>query len=135
MEAPMLIPPYPVPSNLSQPFWDGTRRGKFLLQKCGACGAYRWTPQWLCTKCHSLDFAWVEASGDAKVYSFSVVHRPPLPGFKAPYVVATVELAEGPMMLTNIVDCDPKDVKIDMKVKVTFDKVSDEISLYKFRPA
>lgn len=133
--APMLLPPFPVPSNLSEPFWTNMREGRFTLQKCDACGAFRWTPQWLCTKCHSLDFAWTEVSGRGTVYSFSVVHRPPLPGFKAPYVVATIELDEGPFMLSNVIGCDPKDVKIGMKVRVAFDKASEEITLYKFRPA
>ncbi len=134
-DAPMNLPPYPVPGNLSEPFWEGLRHGRFQLQKCEACGAFRWTPQWLCTKCHSLDFVWTEVSGRGTVYSFSVVHRPPLPGFKAPYVVATVELDEGPYMLTNIIGCDPKDVKIGLKVRVALEPVSDEITLYKFKPA
>jgi uncharacterized OB-fold protein len=49
-------------------------------------------------------------------------------------VVAVVELDEGPLMLTNIVDCAPDEVKVGMAVEVTFVDATDEITLYPFRP-
>ena len=127
--------PLPAPSPLSQPFWDGTREGRLLLQRCNDCGAYRWTPQHLCRDCHSEEYAWVETSGRGTLYSWSVVHRPPLPAFAPGYVLAVVELDEGPLMLSNLVDCEPDAVAIGMPVEVVFERASDEITLYRFRPA
>src|SRR4051812_25393188 len=94
--------PLPRPSALSAPFWAGARQHKLLLQRCGNCNAYRWTPQVLCPECFSEKYEWTEVSGLATVQSFTIVHRPPSPGFDAPYALATVELKEGPLMLTNI---------------------------------
>ena len=60
-----------------------------------------------------------------------------VPGFAeaTPFVLALVTLAEGPRMMTNIVDCDPESVRIGMAVTVTFDDVTEEVTLPKFRPA
>jgi uncharacterized OB-fold protein len=75
-------------------------------------------------------------SGRAKVYSFIVVHRPTHPAFfdDAPYLVAIVELEEGPRLHTRLFGVDPKDVKVGMEVEVFFEKVDDEISLPMFKP-
>ena len=127
--------PAPVPTELSRPFWDAAREGRLVLQKCANCGAFRWTPQILCTVCLSEDSHWTEVSGRGSLYSYTVVHRPPLPAFKAPYVVAVVRLEEGPLMLTNIVGADPADLAMEMPVEVVFQPINDEITAYRFRPA
>ena len=127
--------PLPVPSRMTEPFWAGMRQNRLLLQRCKACSAYRWTPQVLCRDCYSEDYEWAEVSGRGTVFSYTVVHRPPLPAFKAPYIVAVIELAEGPLMLTNVIDCDPAALKVGDKVKVAFEKATDEVTLYRFRLA
>ena len=127
--------PLPVPGAMTAPFWAGTRQNKLLLQRCLDCGAHRWTPQVLCRDCLSGRYEWSEVSGKGTLFSFTIVHRPPLPAFKVPYVVAVVELDEGPLMLTNLVDCDPAELAVGMAVRVAFEEASDAITLYKFRPA
>ena len=127
--------PVPVPTELSRPFWEAAREGRLVLQKCGACGAFRWTPQVLCTVCLSEDSAWTPVSGRGRLYSYTIVHRPPLPAFAAPYVVAVVRLEEGPLMLSNIVDADPAALAMEMPVEVVFQPLSDQITAYRFRPA
>jgi uncharacterized OB-fold protein len=127
--------PIPAPTALSQPFWQAAREGRLALQRCDNCGAYRWTPQILCTRCQSEGYAWTEVSGRGEIYSFTVVHRAPTPGFSIPYVVAVVALAEGPLMLTNIVGCEPDEIYIDMPVVVAFEPLSESIHAYRFRPA
>jgi uncharacterized OB-fold protein len=127
--------PAPVPTELSRPFWDAAREGRLVLQKCGNCGAFRWTPQILCNVCLSEDTRWTQVSGRGTLYSYTVVHRPPLPAFQAPYVVAVVRLDEGPLMLTNIVDADPADLALEMPVEVVFQPLNAEITAYRFRPA
>ena len=78
----------------------------------------------------------VNASGRAKLLSFTIVRRPVSPAFadQVPYVVALVTLEEGPQMMTNIVGCAPEDVTIGMPLEVTFEDWSETISIPKFRP-
>lgn len=80
---------------------------------------------------------WEDASGRGEVYSFSINYRAPHPGFAedTPFVLALVTLAEGPRMMTNIVDCDPEAVRIGMAVTVTFDDITEDVTLPKFQPA
>ncbi len=128
--------PLPILDHDNKPFWDGCARGELLLQRCGDCGAYRHPPRPICDHCLSAKADWVASSGEGTVYSFVVVHRAFHPAWEeeVPYVVAIVELAEGPHVMTNIVDTPPETVTVGMPVRVTFDKVTDEISLPKFRP-
>lgn len=127
--------PRPTPTALSRPFWDAANQGRLILQKCGACGRFRWTPQILCTHCQSEDFAWEEVSGEGVIYSYTVVRRAPLPAFEPPYVLAVVELAEGPLMLTRLTDCEPDAVSIGAAAQVAFTRLDEEINLYTFRLA
>jgi uncharacterized protein len=126
--------PQPIPSALSGPFWQAARGKRLVLQCCDACGAYRWTPQILCVRCHSDRYSWTAVSGNGHLYSFTVVHRAPAPAFVTPYIVAVVRLEEGPMLLTNLVDGDPSDLRIDMQVEVVFQPISETVNVYRFRP-
>lgn len=123
-------PVQPTPSLLSEPFWKAVRDGVLLLQRCTTCAGWEWTPQMACSVCHTETLAWRETSGRGTLYSYSVVTRPQTPEFATPYVVAIVELEEGPRLLTDLVEVDPADVAIDMPVEVAF--VGD--GLYHFRP-
>lgn len=125
--------PLPTPTPLSAPFWEATRRGVLRLQHCAACDVYEWTPQQVCSRCLRDSLSWTDVSGRGSVYSFSVVHRPQTPGFTAPYVVAIVELEEGPRMLTDLVEVAPDAVRIDMPVEIAFENMG-ELALYHFRP-
>ena len=122
----------PVPTSLSLPFWEATKRGVLRLQRCRVCKTYEWTPQMVCSHCLKDNLEWTDVSGRGRIYSFSVVHRPATPGFRVPYVVGIVELDEGPRMLTNL-DVDPAEVRIDMPVEVAFEDAG-ELALYRFRP-
>jgi uncharacterized OB-fold protein len=85
-------------------------------------------------QCGSTDLEFVDASGQGEVYSHTTVHRSPLPDVEVPYVVALVRLDEGPVLLTNIVDCPPDDVRCDMRVEVSWRALSDGRNLPVFRP-
>ncbi len=127
--------PLPTPTALSEPFWEGTKQHKLLLQRCRACGAFRWTPQYLCRDCYAEEYDWVETSGRGKVYSYTLIHRAQTPAFtEVPYCEAVVQLDEGPLMLTDIEGCPVETVYVDMPVKVHFEDATDEITLYKFYP-
>ncbi len=134
MSSPMRIP-LPRPTELSRPHWDGCREGKLRVQRCSACGAYVFIPQYTCTECQEATLEWVESSGRGTVYSVTTIHRPQRPEFEVPYSVAIIELEEGWYMLTNLVDCAIEDMQVGMPVEVAFRKMSDEITLPMFRPA
>lgn len=133
-EAPRFLPQ---PTDLSRPFWEAARRHELLIQRCSGCAHYVFYPRYNCPHCGGRELVWAKVSGRGKVYTYTVARRPTHPAFadRVPYVIAIVELEEGPRMTTNIVDCEPDAVRIDMPVEVTFRDVSDEVSLVMFRPA
>ena len=131
----MALPPLPRPYQDTEPYWAAARDHRFVIQHCKSCGKHQFYPRGVCSHCLSSDLEWHEASGKGTVYSFSVNHRAPHPGFadEIPFVLAIVELEEGPRMMTNIVECNPDSVKIGMAVEVTFEDVTEEVTLPKFK--
>lgn len=130
--------PVPIPDPVSGGFWEGCREGELRLQRCGDCNRLQFYPRALCTNCGSLNLLWCPASGRASVFSFTVVRRHQAPWWVAelPYVVAVVELEEGPHMLTNLVEIEPDKVRIGMQVSVKFRQTDkEEVRLPVFRPA
>jgi len=103
----------------TQRFWDAAAEGKLLYKKCTACGEPHFYPRDRCPFCFSDKTEWVEASGRGTIYTYSVMRRAPVP-----YAIAYVTLAEGPTMMTNIVDCDLNAIKIGQAVRLVF-KPSD----------
>jgi len=89
---------------MTAPFWRAAREHRLLVQRCGGCGAHQFYPRPMCLKCNSLDVSWVEAHGTGTVYSMTTVRVPVTPELEPPYVVALVELDEGPRLLTNLVE-------------------------------
>ena len=130
--------PLPKPTPDTQPFWDAVKRHQLLLPKCKACGQLHYFPRPFCPYCFSWDLEWIQCSGNGKLYSYVINHRP-APGFEeeAPYVIAVVELDEGPRMLSNLIDIEPtpEAVQVDMPVEILFQDVNEELSMFKFRPA
>jgi hypothetical protein len=129
--------PLPVIDGESQPFWQAAREHRLAIMRCRACAKHFFYPRELCPYCHSADPEWVTASGRGKIYSFTIARRPAGPAFKAdvPYVVALVELDEGPRLMTNVVTGDVERIRIGQAVKAVFDAVTDEVTLVKFAPA
>lgn len=129
--------PLPTPDADTAAFWRGLHGNKLLLQHCADCGHVQYYQQATCRACSRENLVHRAAGGRGKVYSFSVVHRAPGPAFKAdvPYAVILVELEEGPRMISTFTGGSPDDVTFDMDVILTFEKVSDEITLPRFRKA
>lgn len=128
--------PLPVVTDESRPFWEGCREGKLMLQYCDACQRHQFYPRLYCMHCGSKEVRWVEASGRGAIYSYTIIHQNKSPDFvnDTPYNVAIIQLDEGPRMMSNIIDIDPADLRVDLPVTVVFDAVSDTISLPLFRP-
>jgi uncharacterized protein len=105
----------PQPSPETLPFWEGCKAGELRLQRCDSCQHAYFPPRPFCPKCAGRAVSWFAASGRAQLYSY-VIHHRPVPGFTPPYSIAVVELAEGPRMMTNIVNCPqtPEALQLDM---------------------
>ena len=128
--------PLPRIDEESRGYWEALARHELYFQRCRDCGTNRFPPRAVCPKCLSSATAWVRASGRATVYSFTVTQQNQAPGFREslPYVLAVVQLEEGPRTMTNIVGCAPDAVRIGMPVEVEYEDVTPEITLAKFRP-
>ncbi|MDQ3811814.1 MAG: Zn-ribbon domain-containing OB-fold protein [Chloroflexota bacterium] len=119
-------------------FWDATSARQLLLPRCDDCGAVIWYPRPFCPECASVRVSWFEASGRGTVYSFTVNRRgqADLPEYRdaGAYVLAYVELEEGPRVMTNIIECDPEGVRIGQQVQVVFHDTGQGTALVRFRP-
>ena len=127
--------PLPQPTEISRPFWEAARREELHVQRCADCGKLVWIPEAACSACMSTKLQWERSSGKATVYSYSVVYRPQQPSFEFPYVVALLEMEEGWHFLSNVINVELDDVAVGMPVKVTFVRMSEEITLPYFEPA
>jgi uncharacterized OB-fold protein len=116
--------PLPTPSDFSLPFWEATKRHELLLQYDPDAQRYQFfaRPVSIFTgRRRALE--WRAAAGTGVVYTFTIVHRAPLPAFAArtPYVVANIELDEGVRIMAQMVDCRPEDVRIGMRVSLRWE--------------
>ena len=128
--------PLPGPDHDSDPFWQGAKEHKLLIQKCSDCSTLRHPPQPGCPECTSLNSEWQEASGKGTVYSFVIQQQPTHPYFAdVPYNVVLVELEEGTRLISMLDDVEPDQISIGLPVEVTFEDVNDEVTMPRFRPA
>jgi uncharacterized protein len=120
----------------TRPFWDAARDERLLIRRCGACGEASFYPRSFCPACWSTDLVWEEAGGRATLYTWSVVYANDLAPFRdrTPYVAAVVDLAEGPRMMTNVVDCDPVELTVGMALRVAFEVRSSDVTVPVFVP-
>ena len=134
----VLPAPAPVVLPEVKQFWDATAEGRLLLPRCADCQTVIWYPRPYCPACASLNVVWFEASGRGSIYSFTVNRRgqADLSAYReaGTYVLAYVELEEGPRVMTNIVDCDPESVKIGQPVQLVFHATGEGTALARFRP-
>jgi uncharacterized OB-fold protein len=126
--------PLPDPSIETEPFWSAIQERRFVMPVCEACKTVAFPPTVACGNCGQQAFTWAPMSGRGKVYSFVVYHRVYHPAFadKVPYVVAVVELEEGPRIISNIVGMPIADVVCELPVTVVYDEVRDGYLIPKF---
>lgn len=118
--------PVPEVTPETERYWSAAAEGRLLVRECNECGLTYHYPRALCPDCFSEDVVWKEASGVGEVYSYSVSETMEgWPEAELPLVVAYVEIAEGPRLLTNV-DCSPEDVEIGSRVEVQFADVDSE---------
>ena len=127
----------PQPTPDTQPYWDGLKAHKLVLQRCAACGKVRHYPRPVCDACFSMQAEWFEASGRGRVHTWTVTHHPFHPGYKGelPYTLVTVDLDEGVRMNAQLRKLDAAKLRIGLPVRVAFEQATDEITLPVFVPA
>lgn len=106
----------------SKPYWDSVAAHAMKLQRCTRCETFRFYPTPVCPHCFFTDFTWEPVSGEATLYSYSVVHKPVTEDFEAeiPYVVALVTLAEGPTLMTNLIEVPEDEIEIGMALRIDY---------------
>lgn len=118
-------------------FWRATQGKQFNYQQCASCGTVVWHPRAHCTGCLQGKLEWQTSAGMGEVYSFSIIRQSYHPFFRGqvPYVVAYVDLDEGPRFLTNVVNIDnpDTDVHIGQRVELVWEE-HDELSIPLVRP-
>ncbi len=127
---PKTLPPL---STLSEPYFQGAREGKLRLQLCQQCQQHQFYPRVICSHCGSDNLGWSSASGRGAIASFTVVRRAISEAYDAPYVVALIDLEEGPRMMSSLVDADPDTVAIGDAVEVSFAEWSEDITMPVFK--
>jgi hypothetical protein len=127
--------PLPQMQGLTQQFYDFCKQHELRFQRCKPCGAWRHVPREMCAECGSMEWEWAKSSGRGTVYTWTVVVRPMHPAFytAVPYAPVVVEMDEGVRLLSSVIDCTPEELEIGMPVEVTFQDVTEEVSLPKFR--
>ena len=113
----------------NEAWFTAAENGELLVKRCDGCGRAFHYPRDHCPLCYCAQTRWTQASGRGSIYSFTVLRRAP-----EPYYAASVELAEGPRLLTNIVDCDFGDLRCGITVEVVFVKTQGGISIPVFTP-
>lgn len=127
----------PAATDLTRPYWENARNHRLVTQRCNRCGKIWHPPLPCCPHCHSADLGWQQLAGTGSVYTYTVVRHSTHAALAdhLPYVIAIVELTEGPRIVTGIIGCDPGDVRAGMEVRVRFEAITDEVSLPYFEPA
>ena len=129
--------PLPSPFEEAIPFWEALKEGELRLQKCAGCGAVHHPPRTMCDNCRSFDFEWMPVSGQGAVYSFIVTRQPIHPALvdHTPFATVQVQLEEGQILTSNLIDVAPDDIEIGMPVQLAIQQVNDDVALPYFRRA
>lgn len=131
-----LVKPIPRPSSTTRPFWDGLNARKVQIQRCHACDSWVFYPRIRCPSCLGNQLVWQEVSGRGVLYTYTLARQPTAPHFadETPQQLAVVELDEGVRVTSTLVNVEPSDIVIGMRLRPYFDQVSDAITLLRYQP-
>lgn len=129
--------PLPLLAGLTGEFYGWCKKEELRFQVCGGCKTWRHVPREMCAECGSFDWSWERSAGRGRLFTWTVAGVPLHPAFKddTPYASCVIELDEGVRMVSQLIDCSPEELRIDLPVEVVFDAVTDEVTLPKFRRA
>jgi uncharacterized OB-fold protein len=129
----------PASDERTQPFWDAAKDEHLVGPRCARCQAFRMPPTIFCPACMSTDIEYIPLPGTGTLYSFTVVRTPSIPEFEGhvPFIPAAIDAdgAPGMRFVSNIVDTEPENVSVGMKVRVVWHHVSDHLTLPFWAPA
>jgi len=131
-----LVKPIPRPSATTRPFWDGLNQRKVQIQRCDGCDSWVFYPRTRCPSCLSDLLIWREVSGQGVLYTYTLARQPTAPHFadETPQQLAVVELDEGVRMTSTLVNVEPSDIVIGMRLQPYFDQVTDAVTLLRYQP-
>jgi uncharacterized protein len=129
--------PLPVPTPVSEPYWQALNDGRICLQQCDDCAGWVFYPRNRCHHCLSDALTWREVSGAATLYTFTIARQPTAPHFadEVPQRLAVVELDQGVRLTSTLVNVRDEDIHVGMRLQPVFDKVADAVTLLRFEPA
>ncbi len=132
-----LTKPYPTPTPETEPFWQGLRNERVLLQKCDDCGTWIFYPRSNCSNCLSTNLSWHEVSGEGTLYTFTVTRQATAPHFvdEVPQLIAMIDLDEGVRLTSTLIADETTQISIGAKVIPEFDHINEEVTLLRYRLA
>jgi uncharacterized OB-fold protein len=110
----------PAPS-AERHYFEQLAQGRFLIPQCQACARHHFYPRVVCPHCGADTLRWTEPSGLGEVYSTTVVRSK-----AGDYTVCLVDLAEGPRLMSRVVDMPAEAVRIGLPVRARIDTVDGE---------
>jgi uncharacterized OB-fold protein len=136
-ESAALAKPMPVPTPVSAPYWAGLREHRIRIQYSPSQRQWVFYPRVLAPRTLAGDLEWREISGRGTLYTFTVADRPTAPQWRdsLPQLLAVVEWDEGPRISTELVDVEPGQIRVGMRVAPVFcDYPAHDITLLRYRP-
>ena len=134
--------PAPLVDHHTLPFWEACGEHRLTVQRCLHCNHAQHPPAPICSECRNTDFEQTQVSGKGSLYTYTAVYQPVTFEEKLPFVIAIVELdvsgtdcKNSVRMMTNIVDADGADLAVGMPVAVAWEKMSDMVSIPRFKLA
>jgi uncharacterized OB-fold protein len=112
---------------LNRHFWTGGAEGELRFLRCQACRTWIHPPAPRCPACLANEVEPEAVSGRGEVLTYTFNHQPWVPAPDHPYPIAIVELPEqqGLRLTTNLVNCEPGDVRVGLRVQVVFEQHED----------
>jgi uncharacterized protein len=137
MTANVPIRPLPELRNFGVEYWRAAAKGMLMVPNCRDCRRTFWHPRPRCPHCGSASVEWKSSNGEGEVHTFTVVRQSGDAFFKSkvPYAVAMVQLDDGPLVMSNIVECEVDRIKIGMRVVATFEAAAEQLTIPMFKPA
>jgi uncharacterized OB-fold protein len=104
--------------------WAGFNERQFKLQCCKACGHWWFPPGPACPDCLSQNWEFKPVCGKGRVVAWTRFHKQYFESMPAPYLVVSVQLDEGPLVIGNLMSLNEQMPTLDLPVKLTFEEVS-----------
>ena len=125
----------PQPTAETVDYWQGCAVGELRIQQCRDCSHIQFYPRSICAECMGAELESIVSQGTGVLISYTVVRRAVSKAYEheVPYIVALIKLVEGPVLMSNVVDCELEEVAIGVDVEVIFEKWTDQITIPKFK--